>query len=244
MAILAQATTVTFGPTRRDVENWEPRITEVIGRFTTASNATLLAATELDETVIYKPVAGERPLRDFPPGTLAIREVLTYLTDRTLGFDLVPETTIGDGPYGPGAVQRYVEHDEAFDPLPFVRSADPLLWPMAVLDLVCNNADRKLGHVLRLGERMVAVDHGLTFHAEAKLRTVLWGYAGRPIPADLVDSVERLGEALDGHLGQEFDRRLTAAELDALRRRVEDLIVNPVHPEPPTDRPAIPWPPY
>lgn len=194
--------------------------------------------------MIYKPVAGERPLHDFPLGTLAMREVATYLIDQTLGFGLVPRTAIGEGPYGPGAVQQYVEHDEAFDPLPLVRSADPVLWPMAVLDLVCNNADRKLGHVLKLGDTMVAVDHGLTFHTEDKLRTVLWTFAGKTIPAPLMPALVGLEEVLSGEVGITVAERLTSAELDALQTRVRRLIADPVHPEPPTDRSPIPWPPY
>lgn len=194
--------------------------------------------------MIYKPVAGERPLSDFPSGTLAMREVVTYLIDQTLGFGLVPRTTMGDGPYGPGAVQRYVAHDAGFDPLPLVRAAHPVLWPMAILDLVCNNADRKLGHVLRLGDSMVAVDHGLTFHTEDKLRTVLWGFAGLPFPPSLVGALEVLGIALAADLGTSIAERLTPAELGALQNRVNGLLADPVHPDPPTDRPPLPWPPY
>jgi hypothetical protein len=235
---------VTSAATRHDVNDWRPRITDVVGRFAAASNATLLATTGTGETVIYKPVAGERPLHDFPLGTLAMREVVTYLIDQTLGFGLVPRTAMGEGPYGPGAVQQYVEHDEGFDPLPLVRSADPGLWPMAVLDLVCNNADRKLGHVLRLGDTLVAVDHGLTFHTEDKLRTVLWAFAGEPIPAPLLPALEVLEKALSGEVGASVAERLTSAELGALQTRVRGLLADPVHPDPPTDRPPIPWPPY
>ena len=235
---------VISATTRPDVTDWNPRIAEVIGRFTAASNATLLARSDAGETVIYKPAAGERPLYDFPAGTLAMREVVTYMVDRALGFGLVPRTTIGEGPYGPGAVQQYVEHDATFDPLPLVRTADPVLWPIAVLDLVCNNADRKLGHVLGLGDSLVAVDHGLTFHTEDKLRTVLWGFAGEPLPAAAQRSLANLDTALSGELGAALGGRLRAAEMGALRARVKRLIADPVHPDPPTDRPPLPWPPY
>ncbi len=223
---------------------WAPEIGEVVGRFRRASNATFLARTTTGEPVIYKPTAGERPLWDFPPDTLAAREALTYEVSEALGSGVVPETVLGDGPLGPGAVQRFVEVDDDFEPIALLAGPDPVLWPVAVLDLVCNNADRKAGHLMRAGGRIFGVDHGLTFHPEQKLRTVLWNFAGAPLPAGQVDALRRLAAALDGALGARIGELLDAAAAVATRRRVAALLADPVHPPPPADRPALPWPPY
>lgn len=223
---------------------WAPRIAEVVGRFTRASNATFLAATADGEHVIYKPVAGERPLWDFPPESLASREVLAYEVSEALGAGVVPPTVLGDGPLGPGAIQRFVTADESFDPVAALAGPDPLLWPIAVLDLVCNNADRKAGHLLRVDGRLMGVDHGLTFHPDEKLRTVLWGFAGQGLPGAQRDALAALRSALAGGLDGRIAELLGRDEAEATTRRVEELLSTPVHPEPPDDRPAIPWPPY
>ena len=223
---------------------WAPEISEVVGRFVDASNATLLAKTAAGEQVVYKPTAGERPLWDFPVETLAVREVLTYEVAAVLGFDNVPETVLGDGPYGPGAIQRFIDIDPAFDPVAFVQSGSIDLWPLAVLDVVTNNADRKLGHVISDGERLLGIDHGLTFNPEDKLRTVLWGFSGQAIPAELVASLTRLEMAVAGSLGDRVEELLGTDERVALADRTSALLANPVHPDPPTDRPPLPWPPY
>lgn len=223
---------------------WTPQIAEVVGRFVDASNATLLARTEDGEDVVYKPTSGERPLWDFTAESLAVREVLTFEVDRALGFDVVPETAFGNGPFGPGAVQRFVAHDVDFDAMPLVRRRDPRLWPIAVLDVVTNNADRKFGHLLSTRDGIKAIDHGLTFHPEPKHRTVLWGFAGLAIPSSLLDALARLLAELDGRLGEQVGSLLGSEEAGALRRRIVELFSTGVHPEPPEDRPAIPWPPY
>ena len=224
--------------------SWE--ITELIGYFTSASNAAFLARCDDDRLVVYKPVAGERPLWDFPTGSLAIREYLTFRVDAALGFDNVPETALGDGPHGPGVLQRYIEADHDYDVVSLIERADPTLWPVAVLDVLANNADRKVGHLLwEPGSgRIRSIDHGLTFHADEKLRTVLWGFAGLALPDPLVAAVVRLQAALTGDLGAEIGDRLDGESLAVLRRRVEDLLERPVHPLPPDDRPAMPWPPF
>jgi hypothetical protein len=225
--------------------SWNPAVTELVGRFAAASNATLLATTGDGELVVYKPARGERPLWDFPRESLAWREVLTYRVSAALGFDLVPETTIGDGPLGPGSIQRFVEHDATYDPLADVRAADPRLWPCAVLDVVCNNADRKLGHILRdEAGGLHAIDHGLTFHPEDKLRTVLWTFAGQALPGASIRALERLETALTGPLADEVEAALGNRSRRALEERVARLRSSGVHPEPPDNRPPLPWPPY
>ena len=220
-----------------------PVVTEIIGRFRNASNATLLARTEEGEMVVYKPERGERPLWDFTPGTLAAREVLTFQTSQAAGLEVVPEVLFAEGPFGPGSAQRFVEADPEFDAAGPINDADPSLWPVAVLDVLINNADRKAGHFLRdAGGRLWCIDHGVTFHSEAKLRTVLWNFAGRPLPKEMVGAAGRLREALRGWLYAEVMRLLGKPEADALTGRVEGLLDNPVHPPPPEDRPPIPWP--
>jgi hypothetical protein len=224
--------------------NGSARIDELIGRFASATNVTLLGRSGGD-LVVYKPTAGNRPLWDFDVSTLAVREVLTYRVASAMGLDVVPETVLGDGPLGPGAVQRYVDEDEGFDPYSMVERADPALWPFALLDLAVNNADRKFGHLLRGRDgRIWGIDHGLTFHPEDKLRTVLWCFAGMRFPPAMRKALERLDAALADGLAGEIAGDLGAPEAEAVRRRVAALIAGGVHPEPPGDRPPVPWPPY
>ena len=215
-----------------------------MGRFVDASNATLLAVTADGEQVVYKPTAGERPLWDFPIETLAAREVLTYEVAQAMGEAIVPETVLGDGPYGPGSIQRFIDMDPNFDPVSLVQGASDSLWPIAVLDVVTNNADRKLGHVISDGVRILGIDHGLTFHPGEKLRTVLWGFSELELPRKQVAALHRLGAALADGLGDRVEDLLGREERMALRERVDQLLENPVHPAPPNDRPPVPWPPY
>lgn len=223
---------------------WVPVIAEVAGRFVNASNATLLARTDTGEKVVYKPTAGERPLWDFPIETLAAREVLTYEVSRAMGYKIVPETVLGDGPYGPGSIQRYVDIDPEFDPLVLVQEGSAELWSMAVLDVVTNNADRKLGHVISDGTRLLGIDHGLTFHEEDKLRTVLWVFGGMYLPQPERTALERLQRALGDGLRSRVDELLGQETRTSFESRVQGLIQQPVHPSPPEDRPPLPWPPY
>jgi uncharacterized repeat protein (TIGR03843 family) len=219
-------------------------VDEVIGRFVWATNVTLLGRSG-DDLVVYKPTAGNRPLWDFDVSTLAVREVLTYRVAAAMGLDVVPETVLGDGPLGPGAVQAYIEEDDGFDPSSMVEGADPGLWPFAVLDLVVNNADRKLGHLLRGSDgRLWGIDHGLTFHPEDKLRTVLWCFAGSRFPPAMQEALRRLDAALDDGLAGDVAGALGTPEAETLRDRVEALLAAGVHPDPPSDRHAVPWPPY
>ena len=183
-----------------------------------------------------------RHLWDFPPDSLANREIMAYEVSNWMELDLVPETVEAAGPLGPGAAQRYLDPDPDFDHRQwFEGSLDPRLWPVAVFDLVANNADRKLGHLLVESEsgRLFAIDHGLTFHSHQKLRTVLWGFAGQPIPDPFVEAVARLREALGGKMAFRMAELLTPSDADALLRRTERLLGRP-DPPPPSRRPLRP----
>lgn len=218
---------------------------EIEGRMPYASNATLLGRSEDGRLWIYKPEQGESPLWDFTWRTLAKREVLTYEVAHVMGLDLVPETLEAEGPFGPGSAQAFIEEDPNFDPRTlFVPTLDPSLWPFAVLDVICNNADRKLGHLIRAvnEERLWAIDNGLTFHHQPKLRTVLWGFAGQSIPNSLLASLTAAQTALENGLWSRISELLSPREADAVSHRLTDLINRPQHPYPPDDRPAIPWP--
>ncbi len=219
-------------------------LTELVGRLPYASNTTVLARDESGELWVYKPEQGERPLWDFPWGTLAAREVLAFEVSRSMGLDLVPRTLPAEGPLGPGSAQEYLEEDMEFDPRPMFSGPDldPRLWPFAVLDIVINNADRKIGHLLQQTgtTRLWAIDNGLSFNAEPKLRTVLWGFAGLPIPGPLVESVRRLVH--DTSIRTRIEELLSPEEAAATAARAELILDSPLHPQPPDNRPAVPWP--
>ncbi len=240
------------------------------GRIMPASNATFLG--EMGETkVVYKPIAGERPLWDFPDGTLAGREVSAYAVSEATGWDIVPQTWLGEGPHGPGMLQRWRDPDPDQEAVTLVRPGDvPEGWlrvfdgvddrdrdvslvhedtgplrRMAVFDVLVNNADRKGGHVLEMtGGHRYGVDHGLAFHHEPKLRTVLWGWHGEPLADDEVDGVERVLAALAGPLGATLADHLTDLEIGAFDRRCRRLLAHGVLPAPRGEWPAIPWPPF
>lgn len=248
----------------------------VIEVLTDASNLTLRVSLDETGSAVYKPVSGERALHDFPAGSLAGREVASFLVSQAGGWDLVPPTVRRDGPLGPGAVQWWVEQDpqdadrpgagliEVFpagavpaDWLPVLRARtedgadvciahadDTALRSLAVLDVVLNNTDRKGSHLLRDTEgRLWAIDHGICLHEQDKVRTVLWGWAGQPIPDAERDRLHRLAGALDtGRLPTELAQLLDGAEVDAIRARVSTLLDQPTHPLPPTDRYPLPWP--
>lgn len=238
----------------------------VQGRVLPASNATFVG--ELDgRRVVYKPIAGERPLWDFPDGTLAAREVASYAVSEALGWDIVPRTWLGDGPLGEGMLQEWRDPDpdscavdvvpagevppgwrRVFDgldgddrPVSLVHEDTPALRRMAVFDVVVNNADRKGGHVLAMPDgHRYGVDHGVTFHVEPKLRTVLWGWLGEPLgDAELV-----LLRALPGLVGDRLAELLAEDEVEAFARRCLALAAEGVMPAPSGAWPAIPWPPF
>lgn len=222
--------------------------------------------------VAYKPVDGEQHLWDFPDGSLAAREVAASRIDALGGFDLIPQTVWRDGPVGPGAVQRWIGEvttlcptpvavtppdevpegnlvvlegeDEGGAPLLLSHPNDPRLRSMAVLDAVLNNSDRKGGHVLAHEGRLWGIDHGVGLHADPKLRTVLWGWAGDPIPQEDLARLTLLADELTRpEVIDELRGLLTSMEVDALTHRVADLLTSGTHPEPSGEWPSIPWPP-
>ena len=252
---------------------------DVQGRLVGASNVSLLAHITLDgveELCVYKPVAGERPLWDFPEGTLAAREASAYVVSAATGWDVVPPTILREGPFGPGSVQLWIETvtDEPGaglvdvvpagevprswrrvldaegargEPVSLAHADDPRLARMAVLDAVINNADRKGGHVLRdAGGSVWGVDHGVCFNVEPKLRTVLWGWAGRPLPQDALAVLRALATELDegGTLARVLGALLAGDEVQATRRRVQRLLSTGRFPRPTDGWPTIPWPPF
>jgi uncharacterized repeat protein (TIGR03843 family) len=236
-----------------DVETAEALLTHgritVEGRLVAASNATLYCSVEwegLEGTCVYKPVAGERPLWDFPDGTLAEREVAAYAVSQAMGWRVVPPTVHRDGPYGPGMVQLWVEPDPEIDLVALSRADDPSIRRMSVFDAVVNNADRKIGHLLPPAGNghVYGCDHGVCFSVDYKLRTVLWQWRGKPLTDEAVEALHTLKACLDtGHLGGRLAALLTAEEVDATRRRIELMLKHRIHPYPPEDWPAIPWPP-
>ncbi|MGW0950403.1 SCO1664 family protein [Streptomyces sp. NPDC002545] len=247
----------------------------VRGRIREASNAALFCTVAYDgreASCVYKPAAGERPLWDFPDGTLAAREVAAYEVSEATGWSLVPPTVLRDGPYGEGMVQLWIEATpeaellallDAEEPGPgwkaigfaevgegrtalLVHADDERLRRMAVLDAVINNADRKGGHLLPTPEgHLYGIDHGVTFNVENKLRTLLWGWAGEPLPPEVLAVLKALKDTLrDGApLATRLAALITPAELDATRARVTALLTSGTHPEPSGEWPAIPWPP-
>jgi len=226
-----------------DVKELETLPLEVVGRLVDASNATLLCKLQgTEQQVIYKPIAGERPLWDFPDGNLASREVAAFYISDFSGFNLVPKTILRDGPYGEGSVQEWIDVPEDFDPVIFGQSTAPRLSDLALFDALINNTDRKYGHLLvdARGE-LYGCDHGVTFHSEDKLRTVLWQFAGKPLSLDQIEYLQRIQSGVDRGYLQSL---ITDQEINALDNRIEDLLRESALPFPSQDWPAIPWPPF
>jgi uncharacterized repeat protein (TIGR03843 family) len=218
------------------------------GRLLDASNVTLVGAIRTDTlaaTCVYKPVAGERPLWDFPDGTLAGREISAHLVSEATGWSIVPPTVLRDGPFGTGMVQLWMDADPTIELTEFVRRDVPALRRMAVFDAVVNNADRKGGHIIPMVDGHVyGVDHGICFSVEPKLRTLLWRWAGKPLTAEALTVLEKLAEDLRGELGEQLHGHLTRREVRRTQQRVADLLRTGVHPQPSGDWPALPWPPF
>jgi len=219
---------------------------KVTGRLVDASNATLYAtATHNDNevTCIYKPIAGERPLWDFSDGSLAHREFAAYLVSEALGFHLVPLTILRDGPYGFGMVQQWIDIDESINLGDFFSTDHPQLRLMALFDSIINNTDRKIGHLLPINnETVFGCDHGVTFHPEDKLRTVLWQWADEAFNESEIQLLEKASELLNGELAKELEPFLTQQEIETTLTRVRNLLITGRFPLPNPNWPAVPWP--
>ena len=216
----------------------------VIGRLVDASNATLQATLENTDPVmkvIYKPVLGEKPLWDFADGNLANREYAAYLLSELANFNLVPTTVLREGPFGSGMVQEWIEIDEELDVVDFGQSNDPQLRKLALFDAIINNTDRKFGHLLvDQNGKLRGCDHGVCFHQENKLRTVLWQFAGEQFTTEEIELLNKVAK-LD--LNSLFAELLTSAEISALSERTSNLLAAGQFPFPSDQWPAIPWPP-
>lgn len=221
---------------------------EVEGRLVDASNATLLVTMTLaseSKRAIYKPIAGERPLWDFQSGNLASRERAAYLIDQALEFNLIPTTILRDGPFGPGMVQEWIEIDEAIDLELYFRQRSPELRKVALLDAVINNTDRKIGHLIPdIHGHLFICDHGVTFHEEDKLRTVLWQWSGEELTPQDVANLSHLRAVLLNEEIPELTSLISGSEYQALVVRISRLIEDKRFPEPNPNWPAIPWPPF
>lgn len=216
----------------------------VTGRLVDASNATLYGdVTHGEESMncIYKPIAGERPLWDFPEGALAHREYAAYLLSDRLGFDVVPLTILRDGPFGFGMVQEWIEIDQSIDLSQFFSTNNPALRSMALFDAIINNTDRKIGHLLPTSSgHLYGCDHGVSFHTQDKLRTVLWQWSGDALTDDELSMLRASGEKLENSI--DLSQYLSLSEREALAFRVQRLISTATMPIPNPDWPAVPWP--
>jgi hypothetical protein len=226
----------------------------VVGRLLAASNATFFCMASgpvggsgavIAASCVYKPIRGERPLYDFPDGTLACREVAAHALSQASGWDIVPPTVMRDGPFGEGMVQLWVETDESANIAALLDSDSPALRRIAVLDAALNNADRKGGHLLPLSNGHIqGIDNGLCFAVAPKLRTILWRWRGQKLTDEECDVLARLRDSLSGELGEDLASLLAPEEISATERRIGALLVHGRLPQPDQNRPAVPWPPY
>lgn len=223
---------------------------ELQGSMPWSSNYTLLASVTYEQIqglAIYKPRRGESPLWDFPRGTLCQREFAAYLVDSLLGWSLVPPTVLREGPYGIGSVQLFIDADQEAHLLTMQKEGgyEWALERLAAFDIITNNADRKSGHCLKGSDgRLWAIDHGICFHAEPKLRTILWDYAGQEIRDDILEDLRGLQRHMQASDYQMkiIDSLLSADEIASFRRRVDRLIQSRRFPSPSGGR-NVPWPP-
>lgn len=235
--------------TEEALELLEEGTLELEGLISWGSNYTFLGRVcrqgpEL--AVIYKPRKGERPLWDFPAGTLCLRERAAFLVSEALGWNLVPPTVLRDGPHGWGSVQQFIEHDPDVHYFSFQGQYPAQLQKIVLFDLLVNNADRKGGHVLLDNhQHLWSIDHGICFHAEYKLRSVIWEFAGMPVPADQLAALQRLRQKLrEGRNPaiRQLKELLSEREMDALQQRLQRLLNQPTFPHPGPGR-HYPWPP-
>jgi hypothetical protein len=227
---------------------------EVLGRLLASTNQALFCrltwpCPDPEPPVvieaIYKPIRGERPLDDFPDGTLSRREVAAHVVSEATGWAIVPPTVMRDGPFGEGMVQLWIDTDDSVDVVGLVIEDDPRLRPIALFDAIVNNTDRKGGHLLPVrGGHIFGVDHGVCFSPVPKLRTVLWGWRGEPLTDDEMETVAGVHDALDDGLGDALAPLLQPIEIAATLRRTERLLQTKHFPRPSPNWPAVPWPPF
>jgi hypothetical protein len=223
---------------------------EILGLLPYASNATLLVrahtggrAGEREGLAVYKPRRGERPLWDFPSGTLCLREYAAWIVSRELGWDIVPPTVLREGPAGFGALQFFIDEDESFDVRRVANTHPEELKKIALFDVVVNNTDRKAGHlIVDTDGKLWGVDHGICFSDEPKLRTVIWAFEGDEIPAQLLADLEAF--AARGMASDVLGELLDPDELDALCGRVESVLRVRRFPAPDPGGRHVPWPPW
>lgn len=220
------------------------------GQFLSGSNYTFMADVVFKGfkfKAVYKPARGEQPLWDFPPNTLGKREVAAYLVSELLGWELVPPTVFRrKGPLGAGSLQIYVDHDPEYHYFKFTQEDRERLRPVALFDLLINNADRKGGHILKAEDgHLWLIDHGICFHEEEKLRTVIWDFAGEPVPPDLMSALCRFIEeqTVAEIVAQRMNGMLRPSEIAALMSRARRLVDGGIFPQPLSSRRAYPWPP-
>ena len=217
---------------------------EIKGQFAFGSNYTFLVTVHYEDKeypAVYKPLRGEQPLWDFPENTLAGREVAAYLVSESLGFHFVPFTTLrDDGPYGAGSLQQFIEYDPEYHYFNFTEDDKQFLKPVVLFDLLCNNADRKGSHVFFEDKthKLYAIDHGICFHEDDKLRTVLWDFGGQKIPENLLSRL-----SLSRNLLTDLERYLSRREISALCARAEYILKKGTFPRQPRNRRVLPWPP-
>jgi hypothetical protein len=221
---------------------------EILGQILSSSNIIFLTSVndgDLQALAVYKPCRGERPLWDFAHSTLCLREVAAYVVSQTLGWPRIPPTVLRDGPHGPGALQLYVDADLEANYFTFREERLLDLLPVVLFDILANNADRKGGHLLLDANGHIwAIDNALTFHTQLKLRTVIWDFAGQPIPKEYLAALRQLQE----HLARESDLRqmltglLAEDEVTALQARLAALLESAVFPHPDPTRRQVPWP--
>jgi hypothetical protein len=248
---------------RRELLSFDPAATlevlregdlEVLGRLLASTNQALFCRLTqpcpdpeppVVVDAIYKPIRGERPLDDFPDGTLSRREVAAHLVSEATGWAIVPPTVMRDGPFGEGMVQLWIDIDETVDVIALVIDDDPRLRRIAIFDAIVNNTDRKGGHLLPIrGGHIFGVDHGVCFSVVPKLRTVLWGWRGERLDADELQVVGNVRDDLEGRLGEELTGLLDPIEVEATARRAERLLQTGRFPRPSPNWPAVPWPPF
>jgi uncharacterized repeat protein (TIGR03843 family) len=218
------------------------------GQFLLGSNYTFLVTVRYQQQelpAVYKPERGQQTLWDFPAASLARREVAAYLVSQALGFGFVPVTVLRQGPFGAGSLQQYIDHNPNLHYFSFKPADRQRLRPVVLFDLLVNNADRKGSHILlqKRTRKLFLIDHGLCFHEEDKLRTVIWDFVGENLPEELVTALETFQTLLHQQLSSQLQPYLSLAEIDALEARLEALLTRPVFPAPPEDRRAFPYPP-